>query len=471
MISKSTISAAINRANGELKSAWNVISSNKKSKDRGRSLIGCQSKLIEALWILDTQYYAICKEKRRLIENKGRYDVRWFSRRMARLDSYIHILRNEIGKTKAVGDGYAWIFYGNDDILVDEHLKQQRQINLPPGIGRIGERAFVEKLQGFNKHFVLYHGITSYLRIGDISFFDPNKGRIKSIGELKSEQVGKDEYRVTLGFTYGPGIETPVDISSLRSNTTNEGPSLPSTHKARLRRQLSQISAAIAQVRKAEQQTILARTGEYHFFELDEVIRESNDVGFAYRRAGNSLVLAAIRIRGVEASERAFQPPRNLNKQLDPVIEAAQSIVHPNSNDNCLSVITIGYDTDGFPRMQPGTIPLMWWPLARDNLHDLIFGRVVVMSLYNPAHFWELLRSNGFSVTADSRTRSVSATKKGQRGTLQFGNLGYFWRLAATFLMSDNTILSILNDAADEAEKQRPGARVKIELKPRMKIQ
>jgi hypothetical protein len=54
---------------------------------------------------------------------------------------------------------------------------------------------------------------------------------------------------------------------------------------------------------------------------------------------------------------------------------------------------------------------------------------------------------------------------------LQFGNLGYFWRLAATFLMSDNTILSILNDAADEAEKQRPGARVKIELKPRMKIQ
>jgi hypothetical protein len=426
--------------------------------------------LIEALWILDSQYRAISNEKTRLIQNKSRYSSSWFARRMGALDGYLKILRSEIGSAKTVGDGYAWIFYQDDDTLIDEHLKRQRQINLPPGVGGIGERAFVEKLQGLNRQFVLYHGITSYLRMGDVTFFDPATRRVRSIGELKSKQVGKDQYQITLGFVHSKDLEAPIDLASLQLQEGREGTDLPRSIATRLNKQLEEISGAIANVKEAASDKIHATQGTFYFKELDEVITESCTSGAAYRKAGKGLILGAIRANGDQASKRVFQKFNDLNNKLAWTTEAAQSIFDPSLNDNCICFGTVGYARDGFPIVLPGTIPLMWWPVLRKNLYDLIFGKVIVVSLYNPAHFWQMLRSKGYNVTTDGRSHLVSVVKTEGERRIDFRNIDYFRHLTTNFLMSDETVIDTLGQTLDEAQKYKANQRVKLTLKPRMKI-
>jgi hypothetical protein len=196
---------------------------------------------------------------------------------MAQLDTYLKILKGEIGSAKVIGDGYAWIFYRTDDHLIDEHLKRQRQTNLPPGVGGIGERAFVEKLQGWNRQFV-------------------------------------------------------------------------------------------------------------------------------------------------------------------------------------------------FPTVLPGTLPLVWWPISKKNLYDLVFGRVIILSMYNPAHFWGLLRSRGYTVTTDDRSRFMSAINKQDKRTVRLENMDYFRQLTENFLMSDETVFNVLEKAVSVAETQGMGSNVKVNLVPRMKL-
>jgi hypothetical protein len=380
------------------------------------------------------------------------------------------VLKSEIGSAKVIGDGYAWIFYRNDEDLIDQHLKCQRQINLPPGIGGIGERAFAEKLQGLNGHFVLYHGITSYLRMGDVTFFDPATKRVKSIGELKSQQIGTNEYRVTLGLIYGPGIEPPIDITNLPSKVDKVKSGLSKAIESRLSRQLEEIRRAITESKESKSQTSLKTRGEYYFKELNQVIEGSRAAGFAYRKAGKNLLLGAIRVTGKRASQRAFGKIAKLDKKIDPVASEVKSIVDTNLEDNCLFVGTVGYGDDGFPTILPGTVPLAWWPLSSKNLHDLIFGKVVVMSMHNPAHFWQLLRRKGYSVTVGDRSQIVSAIKKQNERTIRLENMNYFQLLTENFLMSERTVINMVERSIRLAQKEKTGVPLKVNLIPRLKF-
>lgn len=172
MISRQKVAASIDRAGALFELCWNTLRHGKayaKNAD-GADLIAVQKHLIDAQWMLQTRYIAVTREEQCLIARKATYQPTWFSRRMAQLDKYLKAITSAIGIGKAIGDGYVWIFYRDDVPLIEQHLNHQRQTLLPPGVGGIGERAFVEKLQGLNRHFVLYHDITSFLRMGDVSF-------------------------------------------------------------------------------------------------------------------------------------------------------------------------------------------------------------------------------------------------------------------------------------------------------------
>jgi hypothetical protein len=88
VISKRALASSIDRAHEHVEFVWNTLfpRDRSRSNDFGQQLINCQNKLIEALWILDREYQAISKEKKRLIKNKAGYVPAWFARRMAQLD-------------------------------------------------------------------------------------------------------------------------------------------------------------------------------------------------------------------------------------------------------------------------------------------------------------------------------------------------------------------------------------------------
>jgi hypothetical protein len=169
-ISRSRVAATIKRAEAIFQSCFDMLRPGTSPQTDGAGLLAAQKRLIDGQYILNNQYRALIREKKRLIQAKSKYNPSWFKHRMATLDMYVKTIVSTIGVGKAIADGYAWVFYQDDQSLLNKHLEYEQQTFLPPGVGGIGEIAFVDKLQGFNGHLVLYHGITSFLRMGDVSF-------------------------------------------------------------------------------------------------------------------------------------------------------------------------------------------------------------------------------------------------------------------------------------------------------------
>ncbi|MGY3695009.1 hypothetical protein ACVIGA_005089 [Bradyrhizobium sp. USDA 3240] len=473
MISRRKIAASIDRAGALFELCWKTLRSGKaeaKNAD-GADLIVVQKHLIDAQWILQTQYMAVAQEKQRLIAGKTTYQPAWFGRRMAQLDGYSKAIKSGIGIGKVIGDGYAWIFYRDDVPLIEQHLNRQRQTHLPPGVGAIGERAFVEKLQGLNKHFVLYHGITSFLRMGDVSFISPETGRVASIGELKTKKIGKDRYEITLGCLFGAGFNLPTSLAGAFAETPSQrSEPLAQKIRDRLKRQMGEIARAFESSKQRAQQSPINVNGRIFFDELNRAVGESIKAGFAYQKASESLLIGAIRLSERRISNRLLNGNgENLNARIDPVIEHIPTIIDKALRDNCVVASFVGYGTDGLPIVLRGTIPLFWWPIERNNLFDMVFGKVLVVSIYNPARFWEMLRKNGFSVVLDARFRFVTATRKQGKRMTRLENMDHFNKLSGQFLVSDESIMSVVEEALGFGKAQKSEQPLKIEMVPTFK--
>ena len=101
--------------------------------------------------------------------------------------------RPTIAIGRSLGDSFAWFFYHSERKHLEEHLKHERQLHMPPGIGGIGELEFLDKTRVIDNHLVIYHGTTTFLRIGDVSFLDMKTLRLTAIGELKTKEIGPKE--------------------------------------------------------------------------------------------------------------------------------------------------------------------------------------------------------------------------------------------------------------------------------------
>ena len=300
MISRKLVATSIDDAGEKLDWCWTALQNlkgGKTSENIGADVLSFQSKLIEALWGLDDRYRSIIQEKARLVKRKSEYNSSFFARRMGQLDVYLKAVKGAIGNAKSVGDAFAWLFYANDLDLIEKHLDCQMQAHLPPGVGRIGERAFVEKCQGMNGYFVLYHGISTFLRLGDVSFIDLKKWKVISIGELKTKKGDSDnQYVVTVNFVYGGRFKLPLDLKNIE---LRKGPidQLPPKMQDRLKRQTMAIGRAITEDRNTEKKRV-GLTGRYFFDELSALVAECSSRKFSYKVAGKSLLLVAIRICG-----------------------------------------------------------------------------------------------------------------------------------------------------------------------------
>jgi|KBSSwiStaDraftv2_1062776.scaffolds.fasta_scaffold278173_1 hypothetical protein len=471
-ISRSTVAATIERAGRLFEVCWNVLKPNKADERDGSRLIRVQKHIIDGQYILNQQYRSVAREKERLIAGKSTYNAAWFKRRMGQLDGYAKALVRAIGVGKALGDGYAWIFYQNQDDLIRKHLERQRQVFLPPGVGGIGEIAFVDKLQGLNRHFVLYHGITSFLRLGDVSFFSPETMTITSIGELKTSLISQDRYEIVLNCLYGDSFKIPEIPSDGKQRRASKSPPMTQKMRDRLNRQMREISNAFRAAQTTPEHVVSVITPRpVYFDELDGTISESRNSGYSYRIAGKSHVIGTVRLEGATFADRMLgEDGTDINPRVDPILSHASTLVDKSLSDNSAIISMIGYEPDGLPNVDTGTVPLFWWPLQKDNLYDLIFGNVISVSIYNPAHFWQLLRDNGFSVVTDSKGRFVSASRRHQGRLVKLQNIDRFVRLSGRFLLSDDALIVTIEKSIDLGANHAPSGPTRIDIVPTIKI-
>src|SRR2546430_135769 len=95
---------------------------------------------------------------------------------------------------------------------------------------------------------MLYHGITTFLRIGDVSFFDVSTGRISAIGELKSVPVEPGKLSVRLHIISSNRNKVPFfdpNQAAKRSANRDQVPAMEARFKLTLERQMKKMAEVV----------------------------------------------------------------------------------------------------------------------------------------------------------------------------------------------------------------------------------
>lgn len=156
----------------------------------GLQLTEFQPTLADALSRLSGVYRQLAAEKELRIRAKKRLAPAWFIHRMRFLSSEQEIVCRAIRIGRSIGDAFAWFFYQNDRTLLAEHLKEPEQLLIPEGVGGFAELEMVRRMPVLHGHFVLYHGITSILRLGDCLARQPETIHRYHRGRAEGRQAG-----------------------------------------------------------------------------------------------------------------------------------------------------------------------------------------------------------------------------------------------------------------------------------------
>ncbi|MBN9118365.1 MAG: hypothetical protein J0I06_04250 [Planctomycetes bacterium] len=193
MITQRKVSIAIEEAGRAFQTCWEslrIIRAANKESLSADHILEFQPRLAKAIHGLGEMHRAVKSEARETVNRKSFLRPNRFKTRMRILRKYEDALNEAIRVGKAIGDGFAWLFYQGESALLAKHLQHSEITHPPGGIGGRGECRFITDLRVVNGHLVLYHGITSILRLGDVSLVDLKAFKVTGIGELKSDEPG-----------------------------------------------------------------------------------------------------------------------------------------------------------------------------------------------------------------------------------------------------------------------------------------
>lgn len=475
-ISNRMVSEALSSAEQRLE--WcigvvGILSGYKSDIAKVEDIRDFQLRLYEIISDVEQVYRVIKREEKRLIGRKSSYNSNWFNKRMSQLAGYSQILREGLTLARAVGDGFAWFFYERDPQIIEQHLKHQPQILLPPDLGGAGERLLLENLRSGDGKFLLYHGITSVLRIGDFSFIDITSLRVVGLAELKTSRIDPQRINLSLSIISGekdllPKFYIPAEIDAGQSQFPVDSRALLSASmRARLVRQMDVMEEAIASAKKVRNGLEVSEDLEFHYHHLEEVVRRSHSGGFEYVKAGEGLVIAAWRMPGprpygVRETERRIASTLDFAADLP---AWAMKILDPDSEWNSLAVGVLG----GEARLKPRSIglPFFSWPVDPAVLSDIAFERVIVVTLYNPAHLIKRLHSNGYEIELGENGKLVRATKQLGQTHVALENYDCFLSLVPWTLMTEHAVMTIIEQTLETSMTLSQGKRsAKVEFVP-----
>lgn len=186
-MNKRIVKTKIDKAESQLRYCFDLLSNFIKGNQIKKVIMEFQPVLAETLNNLMKFYQELCSIEKSLINKKSKLDYAWFSRRMMHLSIYKKAISETIGIGKCLGDSFAWFFYKNNTDELEKHLSHKKNGLFTVGTGGDAEVRFIKENYNISGCFVLYHGITNILRIGDFSLYAIDNGII-GIGELKSKK-------------------------------------------------------------------------------------------------------------------------------------------------------------------------------------------------------------------------------------------------------------------------------------------
>ena len=475
VISRADITSVIDEAEGRFRECWDTLSllrskdrrDERKDADLSKGLLDFQPTLARTLYDLSEMYRRLHQEKQSVIARKAALTPSWFRHRLVLLSEYQGVIKAAISLGKRLGDSFAWIFYVSAQDHLLEHSDHQRQFLLPPGIGGLGEVTFVERVKAVGGRLVLYHGMTTFLRVGDVSFIDTNERKVAAIGELKTTKVAEDLLRIGVHAVAPTEKDLTFfveDPHHLDKNENYPSPPLPQKMKARLGKQVASMGDVFEFSGSGGSMEL---RHDPRIEELSEFCKELKTSTFAYRKIGDGLLLFGTRTARRSLSSKLFGGalPRWTEK-LHVVKPGLQSIMDEESADNEIRIGALN-DPDVEYRLAPGMAPIFFWSLDTATIGDVLFHDAEIYFLYNPAHLAAKLRQAGFGIIPLPGQRGFKVEKSLGDVTFRIENLRYFEHLVAHEFWDEEAVVEALCGVARSVEQGdiSPNAEIRIAVK------
>ena len=358
-------------------------------------LTNFQPKLAECLYDLMLFYQKLCREKDNLISSKGDYENNEFATIMSINASFLEIVKKTIEIGKNLGDAYAWFFYRNNRAELDKHFEHPSTGLYIGGIGGLGELEFIKNANYIEGLYVIYHGITTMLRVGDFSLYDREKG-IVAVGELKTKDVD-DTLEVYANIT---SKVTVVEPSDMKNNSFEKRISELEKDFPKIKKQIKAQSELI----KAKQGDIIS--DNYTSYEYEVIDKLSKD-NIVVSNRDNSLILVAI-----WSKESALFDVLSIKEEdVDYVVPAdlinmAKIVVETPSPYN---EMIVGSITTQMTRLN---IPILWWEISDERCEELYFGKIAVVTCFNPAKLLQIFVDDGFVVSNFGQLKEININKE-----------------------------------------------------------
>lgn len=449
MITKLEIQDEIDAAEFGFRECWDIL---KSMRTRPASRIfDFQPMLAEILHRLSTLYINISAERRDLIERKSLLNLSWFKKRQASLASAQLTVERAISVGRSLGDSFAWFFYQNDPDLLREHSGDQWQKILATGIGGRGEVEFIRGVRTIRGKMVLHHGITSILRIGDVSLIDLPQIAVAGIGELKTAEAD-GHLHMHLEFIIHKDLDT-IDPWVFDPPSSDEyhfelSPEVQHSLNRQMRRLKKIVKRPVGPA-----QNIHAGDAT-HAQQLSHFIAQLNATRLSYEVLGPGLLIAGTRDSS-RSLYRRLASSEKLPAGIDEGASYALQIVVPNSQYNRLVIMPIHYEASAQIHTLPGATPLFWWELPLEQVFDILFYRVRLLSIYNPAPLLEALISQGFEVVEETgHPYSIRLQKEVGDRIVRFDNVWYFMDLCAHFMFKSDHIARMMVEFIEIAESK-----------------
>ena len=461
LINPENVKRVISSAEKSLKGCWAklILFQNREvsKKEQFEALISFQPELLSTLVELESYYNEVCEMERNLTAKKAIVQG-IYKDEMERIARYKKLLDAIIDVGKSLGDAFAWLFYLNNRNLLKKHYEHQFVPRLPTRIGGKGEVEFIRNCQMFGHYFVLSHSITTFLREGDMSLIGPGSHQVAAIGELKTEKISETELATSIYFLGGRKL--PKNMLPKISKKPQTGSDSKETWDANF---VERLKKQIGTMKKFFEKSKPVKIPEKLKMslapaKLERLFNKSSADDWGHVQVGRGLFLIGIKFEDCSWADQVTKGPPNegaaYKQNLNRVKLQAREIVNNNLPDNGLIIGSMFYPGEGRYELGLKMRPLFWWPLSAEVREAIIFKRMWIMTLYNPAFLIKALRESGFDVLF-KKSGGLQVSKKFGAGHMHIVGVSYLYEMIQTHLFSEETIVTMLKKSVEKVEKAK----------------
>jgi hypothetical protein len=447
MISKIEIKTIIDEAEKVYLECWDtLLAIRTPDKIDKQDFLNFQPKIAQILFKLDKTYRILHQEKQNYIGRKQKFSPTWFKRRLVLIRKYQDAIKDTIAIGKVLGDAFAWVFYEGEREYLKAHLAHQKNFHVPPGIGGKGELELIKKAPLIGNRLLIYHQLTNFLRIGDVSLFDLKQKRLQALGEIKTVEIEPGKLEIHLSFL-GPSNrfedQPAMQVNDKELFDNSSLSPLPHYFASKLQKQLEEIAQSF-NIAKDDGNTN-NMYGDVHFHELSQLLIQLKKSSVAYQKVGDGLLLIGMKEHRKALSTRIMvDSSKDIIDKLNDLPAFVQEIVDTTSKDNSIA-ISSWHIPNPKDQLHLGLMPIFWWPVEPNLIKQIIFREVHIFALFNPIHFISKLQDIGLQIISKDKNYLVTAPNVG-RISRHIENFNYFINLIVTYLFEEETVVRIIRD-------------------------